>query len=284
MTKHKIKRLVADKNVLGQGKALAWLARSSKHQLVITDFFLIECMQGNSIINLSSDFAPLAPFANQLVLLKATSLMIGERPRSMGLQSRWISHPLTIHFRERLVRGGDRFAQEMLNDPAFVEFSKRSKSFLNSISANADEYRKTLADIIHKWPIPMLGSFRSSGQLSYKFAEEIFGTVRDTAARLFHDWPRALIPPFANAIHSFEYRYALACIFLAVEWSKGGLQKVAAEKLRNDLVDMTYVAFATMFDGLMTDEKKVNRIYANARFMVEVAKLVVEHEQRSNRI
>lgn len=274
----RIKRLVVDKNMLEKGLASEWLAKSKKRQLVITDFLLIECMQGDSMLNLECSFAPLVPFVSQLVILKSASSMVGVRPRSSGLQRRWIFNGLTQQFAARLSSGERSFAEQMLADPAFAEYSQRSKAFLESVYANAAEFRQFLTSLIDQWPLKLLKRFRASGHLSNELAAKLFSTVRDTAAALFHDWPRKQIPRFADAIHSFEYRYALACVFLALEWSKGGLPNVRPDNLRNDLVDMTYVAFGTMFDGLMTEESKVKRIYAHSQFMVQVARLVVEIE------
>lgn len=58
------------------------------------------------------------------------------------------------------------------------------------------------------------------------------------------------------------FRFALAHFALA-EWflSRGG-PLPGPERLRNDLVDMTYVAAATFFDGLLTAEPKVKEIHA----------------------
>lgn len=36
---------------------------------------------------------------------------------------------------------------------------------------------------------------------------------------------------------------------------------VRPERVRNDMVDMTFVAYATYFDGVMSSDKNVNRIY-----------------------
>lgn len=275
----KMKRIVADKNVLGVNRAISWLAKSSHNQLIVTDYCLIECMQRDPIRNLSADFTPLAPFANQLVFLKMTSAMVGWRPRSSGLQRRWMSNRLTDRFRERLALGGDTFATSMLADSAFPEFATRSQSFLDSISANADEFKDELSKTINSWPSSLLRLFRSKDLFTTHFAAELYSSIRELAATLFRGWPRHAIPPFSDAIHSFEYRFAVACICLALEWSTGNLPKVSGDSLRNDLLDMTYVAYGTMFDGLMTNEFKVKAVYARARFMVDVAKLVVVSEQ-----
>lgn len=275
----KINRLVADKNVLGLGRAASWLSKASNNQLIITDYCLIECMQGDPLRNLYADFTPLAPFASQLVFLKMTSSMVGWRPRSSGLQGRWISSRLTECFRERLALGDDLFAKLMFDDPAFQEFATKSQAFLDSVSDDADAFKNEMAKTIRGWSPKLLSLFRSQASFTPHLAAELYTSIQELAAALFRDWPRCGVPLFSDAIHSFEYRFAVACVCLAMEWSTGDLPKVKGDKLRNDLLDMTYVAYGTMFDGLMTNESKVKKVYAKAKFMVEVAKLVVAREQ-----
>jgi len=45
----------------------------------------------------------------------------------------------------------------------------------------------------------------------------------------------------------------------------GDVTKAPAELLRNDATDMTYVAYATMFDGIITEDRKLAAIYDLSR-------------------
>jgi hypothetical protein len=41
----------------------------------------------------------------------------------------------------------------------------------------------------------------------------------------------------------------------------GGAHQAKPERIRNDLVDVTFAVFATYFDGLLTGDKKIDEIY-----------------------
>ena len=41
----------------------------------------------------------------------------------------------------------------------------------------------------------------------------------------------------------------------------GGIDQISKEKIRNDIVDISYVTYATYFDGLLSLDKKLNAIY-----------------------
>lgn len=276
----KIERKVVDKNMLRRGEAANWLSKSVSRQIVITEFLLTECMAGDSISNLCSDFKTLHAYADQILFLRTTVKMSLLRPRSGGLQQRWIDWRITGAMRKALKLGAFQFRQFMLSDPAFHEFAKQSKENLSDMLDMVPEFKKLLFEMTRGLPSAWVKQLWQSGHVSDEFATTIFNLIRDTAASMFQGRPSLLIPAFYDAIYSFEYRYATACALLAVDWTEGGLEGANDKALRNDLIDMSYVAFGTMFDGLLTKEKTVRNIYKDASKMTEIAILVARNEQR----
>lgn len=56
----------------------------------------------------------------------------------------------------------------------------------------------------------------------------------------------------------------------ALHWiAAGGAKDRKLEKFRNDLVDIAFVAFATCFDGLLTNDKLAKEIYDKAMFLLK---------------
>ena len=65
-------------------------------------------------------------------------------------------------------------------------------------------------------------------------------------------------------------RYAVSAYLLTLQWiSDGGPGNVKREKLRNDYVDMHYVAYATFYEGLLTRDAKMKGIYEEICFVLE---------------
>ena len=57
---------------------------------------------------------------------------------------------------------------------------------------------------------------------------------------------------------------------MVLRWiSEGRVENVKPAKLRNDIVDMGYVAYATFFDGILTREKKVQEIYEESCLLLD---------------
>jgi hypothetical protein len=76
-------------------------------------------------------------------------------------------------------------------------------------------------------------------------------------------------PNFNELRSTFLFRFSLAINCLVIWWIvNGGIGSVGYEKLRNDVVDMTYIAYATYFDGILTCDQKLLKIYQDTIFFL----------------
>jgi hypothetical protein len=74
------------------------------------------------------------------------------------------------------------------------------------------------------------------------------------------------LPPARELAYTFVFRYALAGYMVALRWiADGGAKNVKPEKIRNDIVDATYAAYATYFQGLLSNDAKANDLYDDAK-------------------
>ncbi len=104
-------------------------------------------------------------------------------------------------------------------------------------------------------------------EMRRKFEEHIVVS----AAFMFKDHPRVFKRPNSRELpNTFIFRVALCMHLLAHRWiSVGGAEKVKPAKIRNDLVDLSFAAYATYFDGILSDDEKVNAIYSDAVWMLK---------------
>lgn len=88
---------------------------------------------------------------------------------------------------------------------------------------------------------------------------------------LFQDHPDINELPKASQLpHSYVFRFAVSAYLLTLDWiSNGGPGNVNLERLRNDFVDMNYVAYGTFFDGILTRDAKMKRMYNETCFLLE---------------
>src|SRR5262249_18823654 len=77
------------------------------------------------------------------------------------------------------------------------------------------------------------------------------------------------LPRGPQVRNTFLFRYAL-CGYVSIlkRIEEGGAGKVSDENLRNDMVDANFAAFATYFDGLLTNDKRAGAVYAGAEFLL----------------
>lgn len=105
-------------------------------------------------------------------------------------------------------------------------------------------------------------ALRSGFRFSDVMVDKLMRDVLQISRLMFSNHPRGkFIPDKKEVFNTFIFRFALSAYVLALRRiSFGGADKVKAEKLRNDLVDMTFAAYASFFDGLLTEDKRLQEI------------------------
>ena len=77
--------------------------------------------------------------------------------------------------------------------------------------------------------------------------------------------------PAYELINTYLFRVAICTFLLTVDWiSVGGPANTSPNVVRNDLIDAYVAAYATFFDGLLSSDKKHQRIYSEAMEIVTV--------------
>jgi hypothetical protein len=111
---------------------------------------------------------------------------------------------------------------------------------------------------------------RNGSRCTQRMGDKIIHNFMLLAMCLFKQHQKvAEIPTGPEVRNTFIFRYALCAYVLALEWiSVGGAAKKKSEKIRNDLVDVIFATFATYFDGLLTADKKLQKIYATTEFLL----------------
>ncbi len=107
---------------------------------------------------------------------------------------------------------------------------------------------------------------RKGSDLTDEIIDKFIQNILLLAAELFRSHPRATNLPDATELpNTFIFRYALCAQLLVFNWiSVGSPHRVKPEKMRNDIVDIAFAAYASFFDGLLTKDKKLENIYHEA--------------------
>lgn len=99
--------------------------------------------------------------------------------------------------------------------------------------------------------------------------EKVAQVVILLASKLLNDHPNVKeMPSLPQMRETFLFRSALCTYALVLKGIEhGGLEK-RPEKLRNTMVDATFAAFATYFDGLMSKDQTACTMHADAEFLL----------------
>ena len=265
-------RKVVDSNFLRSNALREYLSKSSKNFVVVTDYACMEVYKSNSIDSICRSMEILAQYPKQVIVLKGTSVVCGLKGRRAGLQRRLIDDQQTQEFREfcrHLItaRHGDLSIQRQLLEHGRAataninRIQADSANLLNAISAYANDFTDTEVRVLRKG-LPF----------TKEMADKFIRNVLLIAGNMFKDHPRVKKFPKAKEFpNTFIFRAALCAYLLTLRWiSDGGAQSAKPAKMRNDIVDVSFAAYATFFDGVLTKDKKLRGIYERAAFILPI--------------
>lgn len=265
-----IQRKVVDKDMLDRKHRqglIDYLEQSPDNQIVITDYLLLESVAGNAMKNFCTDFSPLKRYSHQMVALKPLHEICALKPNP-ALAKDMICSSLTHEMRElwrwlpRMeLYGPDRTFQAMVD--IYQDGRER-------VLETMGETRDYFISIVNEWPTEELNALRHGvREISSAFGEKLMGDITSMARLAYAETPDDLVPPHRQAIYSYQFRFSLCCVLLvALNLVKTGLHNVTDTKLRSHLIDMSYTAYATFFDGVLSHDNSVSSAYEAATIIL----------------
>jgi len=254
-----------------QDPALTDYLRSDKSNLLVfPDYACMEAYKGNAIKNISKSIKIVSEFPDQIIVLKGTRDIVKLSLSPDGFQK--FEDPIqTGKFREfclgvRLaVQGNSALVTQILQN------GRLASEHFDKLQKDAQVIAKGIEELTKSFKPDHLRAFRKQKKLDAEVIDRIIRDILFLSGILFRDHPDVdEIPQASQLPNSYIFRNAVSTYLLALHWiSDGGPGNVKREKLRNDIVDMHYVAYATFYDGLLTRDIKMARIYQETCFVLE---------------
>jgi hypothetical protein len=260
---------VVDSNYLRSEKLREFLARSPKNIAVLTDYSAMEAHSGVTLITIFKSMEIVSEFPHQVVILRHSSAASLLRGRRSDLRKRLINEKITREFPEycrklKLAKAGDVSLQQELLEQGRISALHMERIRVLVGTEDLRESLKPFASIFTAEEL-RLGRRKKpfSDAMISKLASEV---VRLAAVGFAMHQNISKLPPAEELTNTFLYRFALCGCFLSLGWaSAGGAQMVKSERLRNDVVDLNFVSFATFYDGLLSKDAKAIDIYETAK-------------------
>jgi hypothetical protein len=265
-------RKIVDSNFLQREDLRTYLSESTENFAVLTDYAAMEAYKGNTLISIHRSMAILAEYPAQVIILHGTQHACSLAGDGRDYWRRMIDNDQTQDFAnycsllDRAQRGDASVQRELL------DLGREATAQMERILADARGMSRALNGIADTYTPEELRQLRKTdAPYTEALVEKTVRHVMTMAAMMLSDHPTVTTFPDAKeAPDRFIFRIALCMLLLAMRWiSVGGPANVNAQRLRNDLVDINFAAFATYFDGLLTADEKLVSIYLEAKIWLE---------------
>jgi hypothetical protein len=262
---------VIDANYFQDPALEQYLGADRRNKVVFTEYACMELFKPIEMEPIRRSLKIASSYPKQVIVLKGTSQIIKLKYSSSGLQRRLEDAVQTNGFKEfcevvDLAARGQSVMAAKLRKRA-----ESARSKLVDLMRDPTPIVKTIGTLTASYDRDQVKALRNHKSLSTELRSKVIKNILLLAGVLFEKHlPDRAWPEFYQMRNNYLFRFATSMHLLALNWiAVGGIANSGVEKLRNDLVDMSYVAYATYFDGLLSRDKKMQVIYREARFFIE---------------
>ncbi|HDL01015.1 MAG TPA: hypothetical protein ENH23_02145 [candidate division Zixibacteria bacterium] len=234
-----------------------YLKSNIGNMVVFPDFACMEAYKGNAIKNISKSIEIISRYPDHVIVLKGTRDVIKQTLVPNGYQ-KLEDTDQTQGFKIFCLGVYIALRGDVTTANQILEKGKLATNHFDKMQKDAALVAKAIEE--------RAKSFKPTETI-----DKIIKEILLLTALLFKKHPDVYEMPQTNQVpNSYIFRFAVCAYLLMIRWiSDGGIGNVGLDKLRNDTVDMNYVAYATFYDGLLTNDKKMMEIYQEACFILE---------------
>jgi len=262
-----------DTNCLQSEALKAYLSASAHNYAVLTNYAAMEAYKGDTLKSIYRSMEILAQHPKRVIVLRGAQDICALDGHAAASLEPLIDEVQTREFSEYCqhllaAKRGDLSLQEQLLEHGHeaTAYIDRMLMDMPTLSSGIDLMAKTYSPA-------ELKILRRREKHTPQMRERLIRNVLLLAQQFFKEhpsvteWPRG--PEVRNA---FIFRYALCGhVSILKRIEDGGAGKTKPEKLRNDVIDVNFAAFATYFDGLITSDQRAGEIYVEAEFLLREA-------------
>jgi hypothetical protein len=268
--KRRRKRKVIDTNCLQCEVLRSYLWDSTSNYVVLTDYAAMEVYKGDTLTWIYDRMEILAQYPKQVLVLRGTQDICGLTGPAAASQEQMIdaaqTHDFSNYCRNLLAaQRGDLLLQQQL-----LEHGREATAHIDRMLFDMKTLSSGIDLMENTYSPAELKVLRRREEHTPQMRKKLIENVLLLARHLFKEHPFRLdYPSGAELRNTFIFRYAL-CAYISIlkRIADGGAAQAKPEKLRNDVIDVNFAAFATYFDGFLTADKRASEIYADAEFLL----------------
>lgn len=262
---------IVDAGCLRDEKVEAYLNNDVNNLLAFTDYSCMEALKGGTLYNIKKSLKVVSEYSNQIVILKSSSEIMRVDYNLMDFRKAFIDEKQTLSFPEFCIEvsRADNSDAEFTKD--LLERSRDATKFLESLASSAVLLLQAITSYNQELDKEFLKYIRTDEKWTineYQYAcTQVFELYKTSFRKNIFETQS---PEIENFLDHFLFRHSLSNFLLVLKWLiDHGWKSYPAENMRNDGVDMFYVTFATYYDGVLSNDKKVTSIYQQAIGFIE---------------
>ena len=265
-------RRVIDSNFLQDPLLFEFLSASSHNFAVLTDYAWMEAYKGDTLRSIQKSMAILADFPAQVIVLKGTKFVSTLSGRTSGLTRRMIWRDATREFSDFCIHIQAVSKNEVQPSPSILEHGRAATEHMELILSDSARMVENFSNVSRMYTPDEIRIFRTTKTPTSEMVRKTLHIVYEMALLFMKKQPHRIGRPKEGEFeNTFLFRYSLCTHLVLLNWIRNGGQKqIKPEKIRNDLVDANFAAFATYFEGLLTNDKKLNDLYNEAWVMLRL--------------
>jgi hypothetical protein len=160
--------------------------------------------------------------------------------------------------------GDERLQQQLLSH------SEAADKHLNQILSDATQIGWTLDTLAKEYSKDERALIRQRESYTPEMFDKLVHRVLVIAGLVFkRPQDTRALPDYDELPNTLLFRVSLCCYLLAIRWgSLGGASNAKPAHIRNDLVDATFAAYGTYFDGILSNDENAQHIHSEARILL----------------
>lgn len=265
-------RKIVDTNYLNNPELEAYLSSNRHNYAVLCDYAGIEAYRSRSpIAGICSSMTILSRYPKQVLVLKTTAAILKLKPKKAGFQRRMIEGEQTKDFSKFCLHIRTAQSGNLSIENQILAHAKAAVAFADKVVEDFTSLRSSILDLAQKFSSSELSALRSNKKwppsLCKKFDQQFIGLIAHAYEADGQPVPELTLEELR---YTFIFRYILCCYLLVLRWIASGYPPQKPEKLRNHMFDCTFAAYATVFDGFLSDDVEAITTYQAAAAFLSV--------------
>jgi len=256
-------RFVLDSNCLEDKILEDFLSSAKSNSAVLSDYLWIEAYKGDDYEKIFQRIEILARHRDQLIFLKPISVISHLRGERARLATRMIDHEAPLGF-ERFVRLYKRDPQSPELARAIHGHHLAAQEYIAAIAEDPEELVKSFLNVAEHFGPRGREVLRTRQKPDRSTILAMLNMVDEFATSMLQKQKFSRKIRDGELQNLYLFRFAVCGVCLAMRWIRSGSPPRKREKIRNDIIDLTFAAHGTFFDGVLSRDVGLKEIHNEA--------------------